>query len=695
MMPGVLRRVWKGLPLSDAAKQRLKTAAFRTLPFLLARTQAYQAWKEDRTLAETTSAWDPRGPEAPYEPPEVIYVPVADVAPVEAKPARVICFYLPQYHPIPENNAWWGDGFTDWTNVKRAEPQFVGHDQPRVPGELGYYDLRDAAVQRRQVELARLYGIEGFCFYFYWFHGKRLLERPLESYLSDKSLELPFCLCWANENWSRRWDGLDNEVLIAQAHSPDDDLAFIAHVARYIRDERYIRVDGKPLLVVYRPNLLPSASATVERWRNWCRENGIGEIYLAYTQSFEALDPHVYGFDAAIEFPPNYAMRPRDITQSVTPLSEGFESAVCDWRLLVQRSERYSQPPYPLFRGVCPGWDNTARRRNRAKVLVHNTPALFGRWLHNAIRDTRQRFADSDERLIFVNAWNEWAEAAYLEPDRTHGYAWLEAVRIALARNADQCRPDTSEPRAAIVVHTFYPDLLGEILELVRALPSRHKLFVTTTVEHADGVRARLDASGRDFALTVVENRGRDMLPFFKAYQHVRSEGFDYLVKLHTKRSTQRTDGDAWRRDLYGKLLEPEAFERTLTAFAADPEIGMVGPAGHFVSLSAYIGSNERRVRQIAGRLGLDEKALHDQGFFAGTMFFARATALEPLMGMAFPDDAFEPEEGQIDGTLAHALERAMTLSVRASGMRIASTADLTGQRAAEAGAPSDRYRFA
>jgi glycosyltransferase involved in cell wall biosynthesis len=381
------------------------------------------------------------------------YVPLLKGRPIENKPVKLICFYLPQFHAIPENNAWWGKGFTEWSNVQPALPQFAGHYQPRIPDELGYYNLLDPAVQRRQIELAKLYGIEGFCFYFYWFGGKRLLEAPIENYLNDISLDLPFCLCWANENWSRRWDGLDSEILIAQEHSPEDDIAFIQYVARYMRDRRYIRIDGKPLLLVYRPSLLPSAKETSRRWRQWCRDNDIGEIYLAYTQSFETIDPIKYGFDAAIEFPPNNSAPP-NLTNSVTPLDKNFGCTVYDWRTFVERSEHYKSPGYKLFRGVCPSWDNTARRKSRSTVFLNSSPSLYQRWLENAIRCTQQSFTNPDEQLVFINAWNEWAEGAYLEPDARYGYAYLQATNNALT--GSQMFP-REERKVVLVTHDAYP----------------------------------------------------------------------------------------------------------------------------------------------------------------------------------------------------------------------------------------------
>jgi GT2 family glycosyltransferase len=356
---------------------------------------------------------------------------LAENTPRAKKAARVIAFYLPQFHPVTENDLWWGKGFTEWTNVKPATPMFKGHYQPHIPDDyLGYYDLRDTAVMRKQVELAKQYGVEGFCFYTYWFAGRRLLETPLDNYTYDQTLDLPFCICWANENWSRRWDGLDQDILIAQSYSPEDDIAFIAEMSKYLRDPRYISVGGKPLLIVYRPNLLPSMAETAQRWRAWCRDNDLGEIYIAYVQSFERRDPSDYGLDAAIEFPPNNSAPP-ELTTKPAELSPEFVGHIYDWRIFLKRSEEYETPPYTIFRGTCPSWDNTPRKKGRGVVFAHSSPKLFERWLTNAIYETRQRTGNVDERLIFINAWNEWGEGAHLEPDRLYGYAWLQAVRNA------------------------------------------------------------------------------------------------------------------------------------------------------------------------------------------------------------------------------------------------------------------------
>ncbi len=344
---------------------------------------------------------------------------------------RLIAFYLPQYHPIPENDHWWGKGFTEWTNVAKAAPNFVGHHQPRLPTDLGFYDLRVAEVREEQANLARHYGIYGFCYYYYWFAGKRLLNRPLDEVVQTGQPDFPFCVCWANENWSRRWDGLDAEILIAQEHSDEDDLSFIKTLEPVLRDRRYIRIDGRPLLLVYRPGLLPDATHTAAIWRDYCREKALGELYLAAVQSFGATDdPHGFGFDAAIEFPPHamavVAQRPAEM------LNPDFEGMFYDYAATADFFMNRPLPPYPLFRTAMPNWDNTARRQNASDIFLNAEPDYYQRWLKHLAQQTRH-FRFGDERVLFVNAWNEWAEGNYLEPDRQFGHRYLEATRNAMS----------------------------------------------------------------------------------------------------------------------------------------------------------------------------------------------------------------------------------------------------------------------
>ena len=351
-------------------------------------------------------------------------------------PARLIAFYLPQFHPIPENDAWWGKGFTEWTNVTRAAPQFVGHEQPRLPADLGFYDLRLPEVQIEQAALARRYGIHGFCYHYYWFGGKRLLERPLEILLGDTRIDIPFCVCYANPSWTRRWDGQERERLITQNHTPEDDVAFIRSLFPFMRDPRYIRIGGRPLLVVYRTALFPDMPATVRRWRNECRAVGVGEIFLTRAEVLGDLTPaDELGFDASCEFPPNnLGAKP----VKVAPIG-AFAGTVFDYRAAAEAYTRRVRPPHAFFRCVPPGWDNTPRTRERAVVLRDSSPQAYCDWLSFAIDDTSRHNAP-DQRIVFINAWNEWGEGAYLEPCQRHGHEYLKATRDALLSRAPESK---------------------------------------------------------------------------------------------------------------------------------------------------------------------------------------------------------------------------------------------------------------
>ena len=342
---------------------------------------------------------------------------------------RLISFYLPQFHPIPENDAWWGEGFTEWTNVTRARPNFPGHYQPHLPADLGFYDLRLAEARQKQADLARRSGIHGFCYYYYWFNGQRLLHRPLDDVLASGEPDFPFCVCWANENWSRRWDGRESDILMAQHYSPEDDVAFIRALFPALSDRRYIRIDGRPLLMIYRASLLPDAQATTDRWREECLRAGLPEPYLANVYSFNEQGCGATGFDAAVEFPPHgHAVRVEPPEGLTNP---NFRGRFFDYPATARAFAALRYPEQTVFRGVMPAWDNTARRQNDADIFVNGSPEVYEAWLRRMVAETRDvRFGD--ERILFINAWNEWAEGNHLEPDTQFGSAYLEATRRAL-----------------------------------------------------------------------------------------------------------------------------------------------------------------------------------------------------------------------------------------------------------------------
>ena len=347
-----------------------------------------------------------------------------------ASPVRAIAFYLPQFHPIPENDRWWGKGFTEWTNVTRARPSFAGHYQPHLPADLGFYDLRVPEVLEQQAALAREHGIHGFCYHYYWFAGKRLLERPVETMRASGRPDFPYCLCWANENWTRRWDGAEEDVLIAQHSSRADDESFIRGLLPHLRDPRYIRVDGRPLILIYRVGMLPNPRATAALWREVCRSEGIGELYLCAAKTFDTSDPRPYELDALVEFPPHGA-RVLTANLQVDITNPDYRGSVYDYREFVQDLLATPEPLYVSHPTVMPGWDNTARLPNVANIFINAAPEIYEVWLREVVaRAVEQR--RPEERLVFINAWNEWAEGAHLEPDRRYGGQYLVATRRAL-----------------------------------------------------------------------------------------------------------------------------------------------------------------------------------------------------------------------------------------------------------------------
>jgi hypothetical protein len=387
------------------------------------------------------------------------------------RPTKILAFVLPQFHSIPENDAWWGQGFTEWTNVRKARPLYSGHLQPRVPANGCYYNLLDPATMDWQANLARDHGIDGFCYYHYWFNGKRLLEKPLELLLERGKPDFPFCLAWANEPWTRAWDGGDREILQPQEYGDASDWErHFECLLRFFRDPRYIRVDGKPMFLIYRSASIGPAEPMLRRWRELAVQAGLPGLHIVTIMTAFPLDPRAELYDAFVEFEPGYTHR--------------HERRPFSWRMRDRLYKKYSRWSFRLFRkvvgpmnsydyesvwraiaarklrrGVYPGafldWDNTPRRGLQRGLVLRNFDAQV---FASSFRAHLQKAHEAKTPFLFINAWNEWAEGTYLEPDEARGMFFLETIREAVA---ELQRGASAAPAAAIV-----QPLAGELPDL-------------------------------------------------------------------------------------------------------------------------------------------------------------------------------------------------------------------------------------
>lgn len=396
---------------------------------------------------------------------------------MQNKETKILAFYLPQYHPIPENNEWWGQGFTEWTNVAKARPNFNDHYQPHIPRDLGFYDLRRTETFREQAQLAKQYGVHGFCFYWYWFNGRQLLESPLYNLLNDKSIDLPFCFCWANENWTRTWDGQDKEILIKQDYIEEQlESDFIDKLLPFFQDSRYIKVDGKPVLVIYRADIVPKIQAIIKTWRKRILESGFEGIHLVAAYSFNISSHLDFGFDAGVEFPPHQYFEKKDvITKTLKLTNQEFKGNIFDYRGAISNSLKKTDTFKGIvYRSAFPSWDNTARRQHTGHIMHNSSPALFQYWL-TMLRLGIQNKSNSE--FIFVNAWNEWGEGCHLEPDQKYKHQYLEAVA-----NACSLTPANEHIKDEIEAYENarrHRDLGQYLKEKVKTMPLLYKLLVS------------------------------------------------------------------------------------------------------------------------------------------------------------------------------------------------------------------------
>lgn len=351
-------------------------------------------------------------------------------------PARLIALYLPQFHPIPENDAWWGKGFTEWTNTAKATKLFHGHYQPHVPADLGFYDLRLPETRKCQAELARKYGIQGFCYYHYWFGGKRILEKPLNEVLASAEPDFPFCVCWANQTWSGIWHGSPNRILIEQTYpGPEDHKKHFETLLPVFTDQRYITVDGKPLFLIFQPTEIPNSVHTLAYWREMARASGLEGLYILGMTSSKTWNPLLNGFDARVDYP---AFRHKPWI-SRRHIFRQLKRKYSDWRglpsfhpynMIIQHEQDKIEYDFETFPCVIHAWDNTPRSGSNGVVLTGTSPSEFSKLLGLCIKKAIKKPAE--HRLIFLKSWNEWAEGNHLEPDLKYGCDYLQAVKDQL-----------------------------------------------------------------------------------------------------------------------------------------------------------------------------------------------------------------------------------------------------------------------
>jgi len=564
--------------------------------------------------------------------------------------ARLIAFYLPQRHPYTENETPLGN---ERRNVTQTMPT--------------------------QAAMAQHYGIHGFCFFFYELDGKIMVEPTLKRWLEDSNNAMPFCLCWDNDGqWTRSHSSQEQDVPIAQQPSAPDDLAFIAHISPCLHDPRYIREQNKPVILVFDTSKLPNAQQTARQWRKWWHEQHGGELFLICVHAKDNPNPLEIGFDACVEFPP-FEARVNEWQEGVSLTNRAGTDRAYDYRSQLKIGQQLAPPHYPKYRCVMPSGDYTEKIKNNGFISQNSSPKLYKRWLHEAITYSRW-FADHQKPpLVFINAWNDWEKGAHLEPDLRYGHAYLQATAQALASWQDDhveiLRSAPKQHSIAIILHLFYPELAEEFKQLTDSLEADIWISIV------DRTNQPLVESFFPHAhIVLVPNRGRDLAPFLSVARLMDIEQYEFALKLHSKRSPHLYDGNHWRRKILSGLL-PENFNPALflAYLRRNPDIGIIAPTNYKYkyNISENIGSNQHMLTRLEKLADVTREPKDE--FVAGSMFWFRPQAILPLLALPIRTGDFEFEEGQIDGTLAHALERFMGIIVRASGYRIVESGEISG----------------
>ena len=587
---------------------------------------------------------------------------------------KIIAFYLPQFHDIAENDEWWGKGFTEWTNVKKSKPIYNGHHQPRIPGDknnyLGFYELTNASIIKKQVELAKSHGIFGFAIYYYWFSGKKLLEKPLDIYLNDKSIKFPFLLIWANENWTRKWNGKDQEILIKQEYKEEDPELFIIDIKKYLIDSRYIKINNKPVLGLYEPFKIPKLNETIRIWRLKSREYEIGEIFILISVNEKKIKEiqNIKLFDGGYDFPP------RNLMENFTTK---YKNTYIYSSLIYKNINFSNQTNFKIYRGSMLEWDNCPRV-NKCVIYDYYSPEQFY-FINKMIIKWTQKQYNKENRIIFINAWNEWGEGTYLEPDEKYGYASINSLSKALFNISYINRYNIINlkeiTKIVLQVHIIYDYLINEIINITNNIPVKFDLFISFNSKKLKENFEKFiknNSKANKIQIKILPNKERDIFPFIIQIKKVIRK-YKYVCHIHTKKLNHIEFGENLRTYLYHNLLgNNKIISEILTEFENYENLGLIFPEPYYKVLHEIgqkkFDSNFKYMNYII------KKIFHDihisENYFdfpEENMFWARINAIYQIFEINI-EKKFYNEKRKLDSIIMYNIERIWLFLVKLNG---------------------------
>ncbi len=553
---------------------------------------------------------------------------------------KTLALYLPQFHETEENNKFWGKGFTEWNNVKKGRPKFEGHHQPRYPGDehgyLGYYDLSYFKTMEQQINLAKSHGIYGFAIYYYWFSGKMLLKKPINIFIKNSHIDFHFLLIWANENWSRRWDGSDSDILIKQKYNSNDPINFIKDIKKYIKDKRYIKIDNKPVIGLYEPTKIPELQKTMRIWREKSRELGIGEIYILICinqykiEDFQKLNI----FDGSYEFPPRNSFNNHYLSKRGVYIYPELIYKCRDFNESILNLKNFS-----FFRGAMIEWDNSARKKNNYAIFDRYSPEYF--YIFNKIIvDWTLKNYNKDKRFIFINAWNEWGEGSYLEPDEKYGYASINSLSKAIFNlSYSENLKSIGNIKLVVFLKIDNEDSIKEIINKINNIPFRFDLFIIIKKEiNENKIKKYIfhnSNENRQNLIILLNNMNN-----LSDYLSNKLKNYKYICNINSIHYKNISYFKEWKDYIYNNLLgDSKIITEIITDFELNKKLGMIFPKQHYKSLIAFEDQLDNRdliylnllLKKIKYQINITQ-LIYD--FPEGNMFWARINAIFPIFNL-------------------------------------------------------------